>query len=174
MQWTALALTCQGSSQCKAVSWGGDWGLWDTPYCYTAMKKEEYDFRADGWWPVFAVEFGVKRAMLEASTLDICKVKGIKVPPSFVTVNQSQKCFRECKRGKINRTMSFLFCIVHLWISLVQGTDVVWTCQKSVNCIMTNSCSCITEVTRQLSLCTAGHQANACWSTSPSPCSPHS
>lgn len=78
------------------------------------MKKEEYDFRADGWWSVFAVEFEVKRAMLEASRLDICKVKGIKVPPSFVTVNQSRKCFRECKRGKINRTMSFLFCIVHL------------------------------------------------------------
>lgn len=77
-------------------------------------RKEEYEFRAIGRWPIFAVEFGVRRTMLEASGLVICKVKGVKVPPSFISVYQSQKCLRECKRGKIKRTMSFLFCIVHL------------------------------------------------------------
>lgn len=59
------------------------------PYCYTAVKKERYEFRASGWWPVFAVEFGLRRAVLQSSGLVICKVKGVEVPPSFIVVNQS-------------------------------------------------------------------------------------
>lgn len=88
------------------------------------MKKEKYEFRASGWWPVFAAEFGVRRAMLKASRFVICKVKGVKVPPSFITENQTQKCLRECKRGKIN-VKEKKFSILHCSSLNLPGTKVL-------------------------------------------------
>lgn len=88
------------------------------------MKKEKYEFRVSVWLPVFAAEFGVRRAMLEASRLVICKVKGVKVSPSYITVNQSQKCLRDCKRGNINIKEN-KFSLLHCSSLNLPGTKVL-------------------------------------------------